>query len=112
MNFTHHCNGSVLVVVMPENAGRLAESDIDMFVEDISSLISPPITKVALDLSGQEFMNSTGLGELVRLKDSLIDGNIELALINCTPPVASLIDMAGIDRFFEIVRSEDELMQR
>ncbi len=46
------------------------------------------------------------------LKDSLIDGNLELALINCTPRVASLLDMAGVDRFVTMVSSEDELIQR
>jgi len=112
VDFTHHCNGTVLVVVMPEKAGRLAETDLDMFIDDIRGMITPSITTVALELSGQEYMNSTGLGELVKLKDSLIDRNIEMALINCTPRVASLLDMAGVDRFVTTVRSEDELIQR
>ncbi|MBP7738869.1 MAG: STAS domain-containing protein [Spirochaetes bacterium] len=112
MDFTHHCTGAALVLVMPEKAGRLAESDLNVFIDDIRGIITPSITTVALDMSRHDFMNSTGLGELVRLKDSLIDSNIELALINCSPRVASLLDMAGVDRFVKIVNSEDELLQR
>jgi anti-anti-sigma factor len=112
MEFTHHYTGAVLVLVMPEKAGRLAETDQDVFIDGIHRIITPTITTVALDLSRQKFMNSTGLGQLVRLIDSLIDNNMELALINCTPRVASLLDIAGVDRFVKIVNSEDELTQR
>ena len=112
MDINYHTIGSVLVVDVPEGTGRLAFIDIDEFIQGILEAARPPIATIAFDLSRQEFLNSIGLGELVKVKDRLMDSNIELALVNVAPRVTSLITVAGVDRFFTIVRSEDELLQR
>ncbi len=112
MDINYHTVGNVLVVDVPEGTGRLAYVDIDAFIEGILEAAKPPITTIAFDLSRQEFLNSVGLGELVKVKDRLVDSSIELALINCAPRVTSLITVAGVDRFFTVVRNEDELLQR
>jgi anti-anti-sigma factor len=112
MDIDYHTVGTVLVVDVPEGTGRLAYIDIEEFIQGILEATKPSVTTIAFDLSRQEFLNSTGLGELVKVKDRLLDRSIELALINCAPRVASLITVAGVDRFFTVVRSEDELLQR
>jgi anti-anti-sigma factor len=112
MDIACRAKGCMLVVDVPEGMGRIAVIDIDEFIHGILDAVRPPITTIAFDLSRQEFLNSVGLGELVKVKDRLMDSNIELALINCAPRVASLIAVAGVDRFFKVVRSEDELLQR
>ncbi|HPV39740.1 MAG TPA: STAS domain-containing protein [Spirochaetota bacterium] len=112
MDIDYHTVGTVLVVDVPEGTGRLAYIDIEEFIQGILEATKPPVTTIAFDLSRQEFLNSAGLGELVKVKDRLLDRSIELALINCAPRVASLITVAGVDRFFTVVRSEDELLQR
>ncbi len=112
MDIKHHCSGKVLVVDVPEGTGHLAGTDIDEFINGILDAAGSSIKTIAFDMVRQEFLNSTGLGELIKVKDNLLDRNIELALINLTPRVTSLIEMAGVDRFFSIVKNEDELLQR
>ncbi len=73
----------------------------------VTMLICPVTIATLVILRG-----GVGLGELVKVKDRLMYSGIELALINCAPRVASLITVAGADRFFKVVRSEDELLQR
>ena len=112
MDIKHHVTGSVLVVEIPEGSGHLAGLDVDSFIRAIMEIAGPSISTIAFDMSQLEFLNSSGLGELVKIKDSLMDRNILLALINLSPRVTSLITMAGVDRFFTILSSEDELTQR
>jgi anti-anti-sigma factor len=112
MDINYHIKGSVLIVDIPEGTGRFSVIDIDEFIHGILEAARPPITMIAFDLSHQEFLNSSGLGELVKVKDRLMDSNAELALINCAPRVNTLLAVAGVDRFFTVVRSENELLQR
>lgn len=112
MNIKHHISGSVLIVEIPEGSGRLAGMDVDEFIHAILEIAGPPVTMIAFDFTRQEFLNSSGLGELVKIKDSLTDRNMSLALINLSPRVTLLVHMVGVDRFFTIVASEDELTQR
>ncbi len=112
MDIDYHTIGSVLVMNVPEGTGRLGVRDIDEFVQCILETARPPISTIAFNLSRQDFLNSVGLGELVKVKDRLMDSNIGLALTNLAPRVTSLITAAGVDGFFKVVRSEEELLQR
>ncbi|HOT45723.1 MAG TPA: hypothetical protein PLM53_14965 [Spirochaetota bacterium] len=102
----------MLVVDVPEGTGRLAYLDGDAFIQGIFGAAKPSTTTIACVLSRQEFLNSVGPGEMVKVKDRLVDRRIEPALSNCAPRAASLITVAGVDRFFTVVRSEDELLKR
>jgi HptB-dependent secretion and biofilm anti anti-sigma factor len=109
MELDYHVKGTVLVVDMPEGEGRLTSRDIDDFIGQVLGLGTTKIRKIAFDMSRKEFLNSSGLGELVKVKDVFLDKNIELVLIGPTQRVKSLINMVGVDQFFNIVDSEDEL---
>ncbi len=107
MRFTHHITNDVLIVTI-ESAGGVIDEDVDSLLEEIIAL-SPKKNIIAIDLSGKEFLNSTGLGQLIKIKDVLVDRNIQLLILNPSKRVKSLIDMVGVHRFFNFVDSEDEL---
>jgi anti-anti-sigma factor len=110
MDIDYHFKNDVLVINLSESGGRLTTADIDDFILQILSASRPAIKTIAINMSSQSFLNSTGLGELVKIKDGLLDRNIKLVLINPSLRVKSLITMAGVDQFFTILNSEDELM--
>ena len=109
MDIMHRYLKDVLIVGIPENEGRLINDDLDDFIKELLKLYNGKRKEVALDLSKKTYLNSTGLGELIKVKDRLMDGNVGLALINPTPRVQSLLDMVGVNQFFHIIGSEDEL---
>lgn len=110
MDNDYHFKNDVLVINLRESGGRLKMQDTDDFIRQIISAGRPSIKKIAFDMSSQEFLNSTGLGELIQIKDSLMDRNIKLLLINPSLRVKSLITMVGVDQFFQIFNNEDELV--
>ena len=98
-----------MIVSMPFREGRLVEEGPQEFVDELLAIPDAASQRVAFDMSKVSYLNSTGLGELVRIKDCLMDRNIELILINPTQRVVSLLSMAGIDRFFNIIDDEHKI---
>ncbi len=109
MNIDHHFTNDILVISIPDGNGRLISSDIDVFINNIFKLSKTDAGRIALNMSKKSFLNSSGLGELIKVKDRLLDKNIELVLIKPSERVKSLINMVGVDQFFKIIDSEDKL---
>jgi anti-anti-sigma factor len=109
MNVDFHLKNGVPVINIEGGEGRLTNEDVNDFVLQIISATRPSNKTIAINMSSHSFLNSTGLGELIHFKDSLLDRNIKLVLINPSSRVKSLLSMAGVDRFFTIFNSEDEL---
>ncbi|MBN2160389.1 MAG: STAS domain-containing protein [Spirochaetes bacterium] len=109
MNIDHHFIHDVLIVDLPEGEGRLSGIDIDEFTSDLIKLCGPSAKKIAFNMSRKSFLTSSGLGDLVKLKDCLLDRELELVLISPSQRVKSLLDMVGVDQFFNVIDSEDQL---
>jgi anti-anti-sigma factor len=109
MNIECHSTHGVLVVSLPEGEGRLSGVDIDDFIAELMKIIIPSAKAIAFNISKKSFLNSSGLGDLVKVKDSLLDRQMDLILISPSPRVQSLLSMVGVDQFFRIIDGEDQL---
>lgn len=109
MKIEHHTTRAALIIVVPKGEGRLFDDDIDDLIAEILQLKDRSVETIAFNLSGRSFLNSAGLGDLVKVKDALLDRDIHMVLTNISPRVRSIIDMVGVDSFFNIVESEDEI---
>ena len=100
---------NTLVVDIPDCEGKLVPNELDDFISQLYKKLEDSINEVAINMKLKSYLNSSGLGELIKVKDNLMDKSINLVLISPTARVESLINMVGIDQFFNIVASEDEL---
>ncbi len=99
MKFTIERHGAAHVIRVQ---GDLTGTDTRSFLEAVTTLLSGPGAKIVLDLAGVPFMNSLGLGELVRL---VAQGNVQEARVVLANPsafVAGVLQTTQLDRFFEI----------
>jgi N-acetylglucosaminyldiphosphoundecaprenol N-acetyl-beta-D-mannosaminyltransferase len=60
-------------------------------------------SSLAIDLSAAEFLDSTALGALVALANQLRAAGGALYLVAVPRPIASLLSLVRLDRFFEIL---------
>lgn len=67
--------------------------------------------RVVLDLSGVEFVDSSGLGALIHMHKTLQTQG-RLALCNVDPKVAKLFKVTRLDRVFAIGTSADDAAKR
>ena len=85
--------------------------NIGEFRHSLSSFASGP-SHLVLDLSGVEFMDSTGLGAMLSgLRLATANGG-SLRIAGLTESVRRLFDMVKMDRVFDIYASIDEAVAK
>jgi anti-sigma B factor antagonist len=77
-----------------DNAAELADRAIEALHADTTSLL-------VLDLGGVAFMDSTGLGALVRIHNVALDQNKQMRLANVPERVQKLLEITGLDTFLD-----------
>jgi anti-anti-sigma factor len=109
MSVPYRIVNNYLIFDIPEGDGTLVGFELDDFINDILELYSENIKAVGLNLSKKNYLNSTGLGELIKVKDTLLDEQIKLVLIAVGARIKSLLDMVGVEEFFNIFDREEDL---
>lgn len=79
--------------------------------DGITELLDQGANRIVIDLSGIEFMDSTGLGVLVVGLKRAKERNGEFALVCREGSVQKILSITGLDRVFSIHGSVAELTQ-
>ena len=82
------------------------------FVEAVTDLFTGPGVRVLLDLADVPFINSTGLGELVRVNAQANIQEGRVVLVNPSPFVAGVLNTTQLDRFFETSPTTEDALAR
>lgn len=97
-------NGVTLIQIgMP----RLDAAAAPAFKTDLVGNITNQPDRVVVDLSGVEFMDSTGLGVFVSLL-KLMSKEGRIAVTGARPGVRKLIEVTRLDRLFPLYATLDE----
>ncbi|MBN1533879.1 MAG: STAS domain-containing protein [Spirochaetes bacterium] len=109
MGLEHRFVKDILVVNIAGSDGTLAPQGVDEVISEILGLYNGKRKEIALDLTQKTYLNSSGLGDLIKVKDRFSDEGVELVLINPTPRVTSLLEMVGVIQFFKIIPGVEDL---
>jgi anti-sigma B factor antagonist len=86
----------------------LIDGEVDLAVADElgeaaeAALVDSGGRGVILDLSGVTFLDSTGLGALVGIRNSLVQRDASLVLLRPSEPVTRLLQITGLVDVFAI----------
>jgi anti-anti-sigma factor len=80
-----------------------------MFREEVEKAASTGLD-LMLDLSGVHYINSTGLGHILSLKDELQIKECNLVLVGVRPEVMSLVEMLGLHNVLPVRDNTDEAL--
>lgn len=86
--------------VLVKCKGRLVFGQTDILKQGVRDLL-PKSRRVVLDLSEVNYMDSAGLGSVVRLYVSAKTSDCELQVVNLTPCVRQLFALTRILSLFE-----------
>lgn len=67
--------------------------------------------RILLNLSGVSYMDSTGLGEVIRNYKTVIDKGGKLKLLNLTSRIRDLMSMTKLLTVFEVFENEPEALK-
>ena len=76
--------------------------------ERVADLVSSGRSRIAIDLQGVEFMDSTGLGVLIGGLKRCKEAGGSLALVAPREPVVKVLAITGLDKVFAIHESVEQ----
>lgn len=85
------------------------KEDLDAFENAIDMLIQEKILCIVINMDRLSFINSAGLGLIVRNHKKLNNAKGEMILFNPHSSVLEVIEISGFDLFMTVAKSKDEL---
>ncbi len=89
-------------------AGEIDLHQIPDFHAALIDLCAEGTTRIILDLSKVEYMDSSGIGTLVEIFRRLKKENRKLILVSPAERVRSLLEITRLDQYFTVAKSSEE----
>jgi len=99
--------GTALVILN----GSIDAKTVITFQTQLNAVKERGSNRFILDMEHVKYVNSTGLGFLINLSDSITNDKGGIALVKVQPKVKVVFDMLGLNAFFKIYPSRDEAMK-
>lgn len=106
MNITERSNGDVTILDV-EGKILLGEGDVQL-KKKIDELISRDIKNILLNLAEVSYMDSGGLGEIVRSFTTVKTNSGNLKLVGVTSRIKDLMTITKLHTVFDIFETEAE----
>jgi anti-sigma B factor antagonist len=87
---------------LAEMTGAIDGNTVPSFQSTLEEIKTRGIRRLVLDMSKIKYVNSTGLGSLVKYADSFKSSGGGMALIKVPAKVKIVIEMLGLNAFFDI----------
>lgn len=100
----HHDNFTVLYV---EGLIKLGES-AEFFSSALENVLKNESSNAIIDFTKIDYIDSTGIGELVGYLGKFSNQNRKLILVNPSDRIQKLLKLAKLDSVFKIYPTEDE----
>lgn len=101
---------NVSSVVILDLKGRLWILDLPLR-DLMNQLIGEGMRHFVINLEGVDYIDSSGLGQLITIWTSIRNRSGYMTVLNPTKRVERLFDITRLNSVFQIVRSEDEAIQ-
>lgn len=109
MEIEERASGGVMIL---ELKGKLTIGEGDELLRDkVDSLIQQGHQKLLLNLEGVPYLDSTGLGEIVRTYTTVSRQGGQLKLLNLTKRIEDLLAITKLLTVFETFESEPEAVE-
>jgi len=89
------------------------EGEVDVYTapqlkQQIISMLDNDITKIIVDLTSVDYLDSTALGVLIGGLKRLRERDGSLNLICPNPRIRRIFEITGLDKIFDIYQTQDE----
>jgi anti-anti-sigma factor len=91
--------------------GSIDAKTVITFQTHLSSIKERGVERFVLDMENVKYVNSTGLGYLINLSDSVSPDRGGISLVKVQPKVKVVFDMLGLNAFFKIFQTREEALK-
>ena len=100
---------SVIQIIEPE--GILDSTKTADFQRQIEQYIESGVDTILIDFTNVTFMDSSGLGALVKALKTLQASSVQLFLCSINEQIKMLFELTSMDKFFNILSDREEFNQ-
>ena len=107
--------------ILQRRAGEIVILDIygaismgeskEKFAQVMDELLSQKDVNVLVNFSGINYVDSTGIGELVGYLNKFVENNRQLKILKPHDRILKLLQITKLDTMFEIYYDEDEALK-
>lgn len=101
---------SVVQIIEPK--GILDGTKTANFEQQVEKSIEIGVHTILIDFSDVTFMDSSGLGALVKVFKTLEAADVSLYLCSINEQIRMLFELTSMDRYFQILRDREEFNQQ
>lgn len=83
-------------------------SDVRNALADVFKQVAPGAKALLIDLSQVKYMDSSGIATLVEVMQNCMKSGMRLRLVDLSPPVRDVFELARLASIFEIFASLNE----
>ena len=91
-------------------SGRLTSFEIGALRESISLLLRQGRKNILLNLSGLQYLDSSGIGELARMYVSVVKASGQMKVVGLSPKVEEVLKITQLYQVFPEFPSEQEAL--
>ena len=92
-------------------AGRLTSFEIGALRDSISRLLKQGRKNIVLNLSGLQYLDSSGIGELARVYVSVVKESGQMKVVGLSPKVEEILRITQLCQVFPEFPSEEAALQ-
>jgi anti-anti-sigma factor len=101
-------DGACILVV----AGEIDLANVNVFIERLFELSANGDTKIVLDLTDVEFVDSTVLNALFAAAPRIRSNGGDMAIVIANPTVDRVFEIAGLDVLYRIERTRRRALEQ
>lgn len=92
------------LVISPTEGGLSVSGEIDAHTAPrvADAIAASELSDLSIDMSGVEFVDSSGLRVLVEAHQRLESGGGRLRLVGASPAVKRLLEISGVDEYLHV----------
>lgn len=90
-------------------AGEVNLYSVSQLRKDIMSLVDESVPSLVIDMKDLTHMDSSGIALLANLQKRIKSNNGQFSMINVNNDINNVLKLAALDKFFNILETEDQL---
>lgn len=98
-------------VNVAEIKGAIDGTTVSEFEEEMLGFLDKGTPNLILEFSGVSYINSTGMGLLVKCADKFQEAGGDIKLVGVSPKISALFDMLGLLSLFKIFDQKDDALR-
>ena len=92
-------------------AGRIKIGNLEPIEKELDKLASSRAIKLIVDVQDVDAIDSTGIGELIKGRNKLVENGGNIVLLGSGTKVETVLKLSGLSNYFPVAATQNEAIE-